>query len=633
MKTLTYYLICLFTIFSINAQTIGQIEKTDCFLDNCDFVTDYPNVEFGYVVVPEDYTKPDNRTLKIAFAIIKATAPNPKPDPIIQFQGGWGLPMLGLGLENYTKRFPLKDRDVIMFDYRGSGFSEPKLCDWLGEEGWNDIASDLTNSEFDRRQVARINKCLDSLEQLKIDINQYGSNNKAKDAVVLAEALGYESYNLFGISYGTRTIQNFIRAADSSNIKIRSAILDSNVAIGNNNHSMTQVYASILKNVFDDCKNDPNCNETFPNLETRYLTFIESLEKDPFVLNFNSKTFTFNAQEVNAVLHQMLYDYRNYKDFPIFVEHFINRDSKAFINLMPRFESLVNDGYNALGAINFVYDWSLLKQEAKLKFKDAAENYRSFEVLDGYKEFYLTEERIVIDSLENTPIASDIPALFAAGTYDPITPPKWTKKVAEGFSNHFYYEAKKIGHGVLVSKCGVELMKDFLDNPLQKPNSECFDALGENDIQFRTNYYKNNRISYIANKLTFSPNILLIISVLLIVLICGVNIILYIISLAKKKANKGVWFFLTSILILLFLGSLYYFIQTSYAQNSILILFGLVKSANMIFFLVPMIFLLSIIAISKWLKNKQNNILNGLSTFSFILFFIIIISFRLFPNF
>ena len=76
---------------SINAQEIGAIEKVDCFLEDCSLLKDFANIEFGYVTVPEDYSKPEGRTFKVAFAIIKAVQEPMYEDPVIIFQGGWAL--------------------------------------------------------------------------------------------------------------------------------------------------------------------------------------------------------------------------------------------------------------------------------------------------------------------------------------------------------------------------------------------------------------------------------------------------------------------------------------------------------------------------------------------------------------
>ena len=44
--------------------------------------------ECGYLTVPENRALADDRTVRIAVARLKATAPNPKPDPIVFLTGG-----------------------------------------------------------------------------------------------------------------------------------------------------------------------------------------------------------------------------------------------------------------------------------------------------------------------------------------------------------------------------------------------------------------------------------------------------------------------------------------------------------------------------------------------------------------
>jgi pimeloyl-ACP methyl ester carboxylesterase len=47
-----------------------------------------------------------------------------------------------------------------------------------------------------------------------------------------------------------------------------------------------------------------------------------------------------------------------------------------------------------------------------------------------------------------TPVESDIPTLILAGAYDPITPPEWSRSVAERLNNSYYYEFPAAGHNV-----------------------------------------------------------------------------------------------------------------------------------------------------------------------------------------
>ena len=209
----------LFTLPSLSfTQDRIYIERTDCFLDNCDLFKNQPNVEFGFLHVPEDYSDPDGRYIKIAFQVVKSTVANPEPDPILIFAGGWGMPLLGS--MRYVNEMPVKNRDIILYDYRGTGYSTPALCDDLGQKQWEIAQKDLDYEAFHEQLSQAFYSCLESLKAAGIDYRHYGTASKTIDAVKLIEQLGYEEVNLFGISNGTMGIQGFIRAAKHSPIKI-----------------------------------------------------------------------------------------------------------------------------------------------------------------------------------------------------------------------------------------------------------------------------------------------------------------------------------------------------------------------------------------------------------------------------
>ncbi len=84
-----------------------------------------PDYTCGYLTVPENRSKSDGRSIRLAVATWRATAPNPKPDPIVFLTGGPG----GSGLAEGpgVAREWHRDRDVIFLDQRGELQSEPFL--------------------------------------------------------------------------------------------------------------------------------------------------------------------------------------------------------------------------------------------------------------------------------------------------------------------------------------------------------------------------------------------------------------------------------------------------------------------------------------------------------------------------
>jgi pimeloyl-ACP methyl ester carboxylesterase len=104
------------------------------------------------------------------------------------------------------------DRDVIFYDQRGVGFSEPKMCP---EEAIN--WGPRTEGGAERRaplpEVAA--RCGDSMRRAGLDLAQYNSAVSARDLQDLRRALGHEQWNLFGHSYGSRLASVDLRRAAS----------------------------------------------------------------------------------------------------------------------------------------------------------------------------------------------------------------------------------------------------------------------------------------------------------------------------------------------------------------------------------------------------------------------------------
>lgn len=87
------------------------------------------------------------------------------------------------------------------------------------------------------------------------------------------------------------------------------------------------------------------------------------------------------------------------------------------------------------------------------------------------------------------PVSSDIPSLFLAGAYDPVTPPDWTRETAARFSRGYFFQFGEIGHGVLASQaCAGQLVAKFWQQPEQKPTDECLKLPLEIEFRVDMNY-------------------------------------------------------------------------------------------------------------------------------------------------
>ncbi|WP_432993518.1 alpha/beta fold hydrolase [Dactylosporangium sp. CA-233914] len=155
----------------------------------------------------------------VRYAVHRSDSPGRRPDPIVFTSGGPGSPSLGLLW--YLTSAPFgKDRDVVVVEQRGSRYSEPRLsCPELDRALLDRLAG-----AGEATLVAAGRACRDRLARAGIDPGEFNTRAIAGDVVALRHALGYASWNLFGVSYSTRSM---LAAAAADPGGTRAVVLDS----------------------------------------------------------------------------------------------------------------------------------------------------------------------------------------------------------------------------------------------------------------------------------------------------------------------------------------------------------------------------------------------------------------------
>ena len=109
----------------------------------------------------------------------------------------------------------------------------------------------------------------------------------------LVKALGYEGFNLHGVSYGTRLamtiMDNMPEYADAP--ELRSVVLDSTFppsvylvrTIVRSDHDF-------MLQLMEECQGDAACNEAYPNLSARLAALLKGLEESPLTVNGETVT-------------------------------------------------------------------------------------------------------------------------------------------------------------------------------------------------------------------------------------------------------------------------------------------------------------------------------------------------------
>lgn len=224
----------------------------------------------GTVQVPEDHDKPEGRKITLKFMVMRSLSQYPEPDPLVYLEGGPGGSAFGI-LHKIDRAFApwRKTRDIVFWDQRSAGISGHSVNCYkaLAANAVKIARGDTLNIDADGHAIQEsvASSCLKEVEQAGIDISKYNTTENAKDVPVVMKALGYPSFNLYGISFGTKLALETMRVAPEG---IRSVILDgvapSWVHLYN---SFTLKTDEAIENVVQQCKADEVCNRTYPDLD------------------------------------------------------------------------------------------------------------------------------------------------------------------------------------------------------------------------------------------------------------------------------------------------------------------------------------------------------------------------------
>ncbi|MEE8602043.1 alpha/beta fold hydrolase [Euzebya tangerina] len=215
-------------------------------LDDGDEAGSARGLRCGFIVVPEDRSRPDGPIVEVAFTVISPGAEPIRGPPLIVVPDGPGFP--GLSQVGVWRASPLSlARQVVVFDPRGAGRSFPSL--------------DCGPGGLDRLTDRRVGECRDQLTSQGIDLGSYNTSAIAQDVVALLRALGLDRVDLLGVGHGARVMQSILALAPD---RVRAVVFDSPIP------DLVDVYFDVglnaqaaLNRLLDECAGQPSCAERF----------------------------------------------------------------------------------------------------------------------------------------------------------------------------------------------------------------------------------------------------------------------------------------------------------------------------------------------------------------------------------
>lgn len=466
--------------------------------DDCSFGM-VARIECGWVVVPEDYAQPEGKAIRLAVAILKTANRNPQPDPIVYLSGGPGGGVVEFApLQSTVKVDLLFNRDLILFDQRGSGLSQPALdCPEL---------EDAMLQQAELTAVEKIKPVLDCharLEREGVNLAAYNTINNAADVESLRTALGYEKINLMGGSYGTRLALTAMRNHPDG---IRSVILDSTLPAQQNTFvSIGSNFDHALQTLEDGCKADLLCRTFYPDIRGTYYQLFDKLNESPIDFEVkNPLTQEYQTAHVDGygladMVFMALYNRESIQQVPTVLYSALNGDFTILKDAaQPPIQTSSMLSFGMFFSVMCADSTADINQEqviaAAAQYPDAIAMRQSVLGEFGFAACALWNVPPVTDN--SAPVVSDIPTLVLAGQYDPITPPAWGQQVAENLSSSFFIEFPGVGHSVTNNPCPLGFAAAFIDDPTQAPGLDCVDNM--RSLQFVIGSDRTRPVALIA---------------------------------------------------------------------------------------------------------------------------------------
>lgn len=437
---------------------VGELAFRECELDS---VERNRIVQCASLAVPEDHDKPDGRSISLRVVRLAARVGATADDPLLALAGGPGQAASEAFLF-LDRLFPdvARERDFYLVDQRGTGGSHPQHCD-LDDEALMQVEPDAAQI----RDAAR--RCLDQFDG---DPGLYTTSVAVRDLEQVRKALGVDRWHLFGVSYGTRVAQHYLRRHPQA---IRTAVLDSVVPAGEAlGPDIALRSQQALETLLARCAADSACRDAFPDLAAGLTGLLARLGEAPRAVRYeNLRTgekddMRFTRSHLVGVLRLSLYQSEQLSTLPPMLHQAYAHGNFAALARTAAALTEQMDQTLAVGMHNAV----VCTEDVPFFRIDAAQRaalqatYMGDLVVRALEVTCEVWPRGRMDADFRAPVTTDVPTLLLSGESDPITPPAYAEAVLAHLPRARHLVAPGQGHFVSPRGCLPALVAQFIDS-------------------------------------------------------------------------------------------------------------------------------------------------------------------------
>ena len=424
--------------------------------------------------VAEDPEQKQGRRIDLNLALIKSEAEAADADIVVFLAGGPGQ----AAIENWPQIAPAlaplrRHHHILLLDQRGTGKSNALDCARASAK------SDA--EEPDEIEAVRNNTraCLAEV-QGHADPRLYTTTIAAHDLEAVRIALGAPTFDLVGVSYGTRMAQQYLMRYPDG---VRSAVLDSVVP---NEVVLAADFAAnlerALKLQFAHCVQTPPCAKAFADPYASLTRLREALRakpqdytyRDP--ITFEPKHRPLNEYTVAGLVRIFAYTPETAALLPLSIAEALRGN---YTPLAGQSQLLTTDLAELRD--NGMQTSVICSEDADLltprpQDRDTVLGTALLDVIAAQCAVWPRGTR---PADFHAPLKSDKPILILEGELDPVTPPAYGEQVLKGLGNARLLVAKGQGHNVIGRGCMPRLVEDFVAGLAPKQlDAGCIDVLG-----------------------------------------------------------------------------------------------------------------------------------------------------------
>ncbi len=436
--TLCVTLVCLFLSFKTYSNTAFSA---------CDMKTNgaaFHRAECLTVPVPTEYKNHTSRRAELNILRARARS-TPTKDPLVVISGGPGISAVAMA-QRYLSFFydVQKDRDILFIDQRGTGKSQPFLCEDTPRQ------FDPSDAQAVESFKASIKQCLNNYPYR----HELSTAQAAQDIEFIRKTLGYTQLNIWGGSYGTRVALAYqARFPEMS----RTVILDGSApaSIGLPRYAERDA-AQALHALFTECKAQPACDKTFGDLNSQWQEFLDDLAKSHPKIALQhprtqqSETVTLTPSLIANWVRMALYSRELSALLPLAIQHAAKKDYSIIGNMAYTAQDGL-EGHLAYGMhITMLCHEDFFAQP--INKAEAIQGIYPSMPLNGLNDFQsLCKDLPPLPKgfeADYLPLTSKVPTLLLSGQFDPITPAFWGDWASQRLTQNLHWVVPGGHHGV-----------------------------------------------------------------------------------------------------------------------------------------------------------------------------------------